>query len=558
MSEGNSGDLHKELKSLKSRISQLELEEEKRIAIEDELIKSKRILDSIINTIPDIVYRLDADGKITYVNDVIKNYNYDPQDLIGKDIFELVHPEDLEKSKYCLKERRTGERRTTSFELRLLTADQKSIPFEVRSKGIYDDHVFLLQAEGMYKNGDSDKRTFIGTQALVRDISDYKKMEAQLRQSQKMEAVGLLAGGVAHDFNNLLTVILGYTDLLLASYPKHDAHYNKLNHIKESATSASQLTAQLLAFSRRQILKPKVMNLNTIIQKMESMLKRIIKENVNLEIKLDNNLNNIKTDPLQMEQIIMNLTTNANDAMENGGELVIETKNVFLTEKYISEHVGAKEGEYVHLSIHDTGVGIDKNVLENIFEPFYTTKEMGRGTGLGLATVYGIIKQSGGNIWVDSEPGKGSVFNIFLPQSEERLSEKEILEIDKENISGSETILVVEDQIDILELISMSLSMDGYKILGASDGEEALKLIKTINNPIQLLLTDVIMPNINGQELASRLKRIYPDIKVVFMSGYADNAIAQLGVLDIDKNFIQKPFSPMELVKKIQEVLKNK
>ena len=558
MEKSDNNVLSKEIDRLRKRIAVLEIEEKKRLKIEDELLESKGILNSIINTIPDIVYRLDVNGKITFINDVIKNYNYEPQELIGKDIYELVHPDDLEKSKYCVKERRTGERRTRAFELRLLTAEQKSVPFEVRSKGLYDERVFLLQAEGIYKSDSPNEKTFIGTQALARDISDYKKMEAQLRQSQKMEAVGLLAGGVAHDFNNLLTVITGYTDLLIAAFQENGDNYKKLKHIRESAISASQLTAQLLAFSRRQILKPEVINLNDTIRKMKSILRRVIKESVKLELILDDNLNNIKTDPLQMEQIIMNLATNANDAMENGGTLTIETKNVFLDEEYTVKHVGTKSGAYVQMKIIDTGAGIDEKVLENIFEPFYTTKEMGRGTGLGLATVYGIIKQSGGNIWVDSTPGRGSSFNIYLPQCDEKLTIQDIQKEKKEVIAGNETILVVEDQQDILELISMSLSDSGYKVLVASDGNEAMKLVVNYKKAIHLLLTDVIMPNINGQELADNLSIIYPDLKVLYMSGYADNAIARLGVLDVDKNFIQKPFRPLELMKKIQEILNKK
>ncbi len=558
MEKSDNNVLSKEIDRLRKRIAVLEIEEKKRLKIEDELLESKGILNSIINTIPDIVYRLDVNGKITFINDVIKNYNYEPQELIGKDIYELVHPDDLEKSKYCVKERRTGERRTRAFELRLLTAEQKSVPFEVRSKGLYDERVFLLQAEGIYKSDSPNEKTFIGTQALARDISDYKKMEAQLRQSQKMEAVGLLAGGVAHDFNNLLTVITGYTDLLIAAFQENGDNYKKLKHIRESAISASQLTAQLLAFSRRQILKPEVINLNDTIRKMKSILRRVIKESVKLELILDDNVNNIKTDPLQMEQIIMNLATNANDAMENGGTLTIETKNVFLDEEYTVKHVGTKSGAYVQMKIIDTGAGIDEKVLENIFEPFYTTKEMGRGTGLGLATVYGIIKQSGGNIWVDSTPGRGSSFNIYLPQCDEKLTIQDIQKEKKEVIAGNETILVVEDQQDILELISMSLSDSGYKVLVASDGNEAMKLVVNYKKTIHLLLTDVIMPNINGQELAENLSVVYPDLKVIFMSGYADNAIARLGVLDVDQNFIQKPFTPLELVKKIQEILNKK
>jgi CheY-like chemotaxis protein len=344
----------------------------------------------------------------------------------------------------------------------------------------------------------------------------------------------------------------------MAVFKENDDNYKKLQHIRESAISASQLTAQLLAFSRRQILKPEVINLNDTIRKMKSILRRVIKESVKLEFILDENLNNIKTDPLQMEQIIMNLATNANDAMENGGTLTIETKNVFLDEEYTEKHMGTKTGAYVQMKIIDTGVGIDDKVLENIFEPFYTTKEMGRGTGLGLATVYGIIKQSGGNIWVDSRPGKGSSFNIYLPQTDEKLTIHNAREGKKEQISGSETILVVEDQQDILDLISMSLSDSGYNVLVASDGNEAMKVVVNYKKAIHLLLTDVIMPNINGQELAENLSVVYPDLKVIYMSGYADNAIARLGVLDVDQNFIQKPFTPFELVKKIQEILNKK
>jgi len=555
MIEKNNIELLKEINILQKRIASLELTVKNGKEFEEDCDKSKRILNSILNTIPDVVYRLDIEGRITYINDVIKKYKYQPEELIGKHIFDLVHPEDLEKAKYKVKERRTGERRTISFEVRLLTSKNSAIPVEIRSTELDDQPVFLLNAEGLYISESPNKKTFIGTQAIARDISEFKKMEAQLLQAQKMQAVGLLAGGVAHDFNNLLTVILGYTEKLLKTFHDDNSNYRDMLHIKNSAKSAASLTSQLLAFSRRQVLKPKITNLNPIINKLEKMLKRIVKEDIELNIVLDENLSNIKTDESKIEQIIMNLVSNASDAMQEGGTLTIETKNVLIDEEYIEKHVSLKPGHFVQLTVNDTGTGMNKKTLENIFVPFFTTKDIGKGTGLGLATVYGIVKQSHGNVFVDSELGKGTTFSILLPQCNEKIEEKELSKIVDKEVKPHETILIVEDQTDVRQLITEILKQNGYHIIEASDGEDALEKCKNYNKDIHLLITDVIMPNMNGIELRERIISIYSDIKVIFMSGYADNVIAEMGILDIDEIFIEKPFMPSDLLTKIKETI---
>jgi len=555
MTKKNNKELLEEISRLQKQIAFLEQSIKKGKDFEEECDKSKQILNSILNTVPDVVYRLDTEGRITYINDVIKKYNYKPEELIGKHIFDLVHPEDLEKAKYKVKERRTGERRTISFEVRLLTSKNDAFPVEIRSTELDDQPVFLLNAEGIYISEAPNQKTFIGTQAIARDISEFKKMEAQLLQAQKMQAVGLLAGGVAHDFNNLLTVILGYTDKLLKTYKEDNQNYKDIQHIKDSAKSAAALTSQLLAFSRRQVLKPKITNLNLIIVKLEKMLQRIVKEDIKLNIVLEENLSNIKTDESKIEQIIMNLVSNASDAMQDGGALTIETKNVLIDEEYIEKYVSLKPGHFVQLTVHDTGIGMNQKTMENIFDPFFTTKDIGKGTGLGLATVYGIVKQSHGNIFVESELEKGTTFIIFLPQCKEKIKEKEKSKTVDRKVKPNETIMIVEDQTDVRQLVTHILKQDGYNIIEASDGEDALKKCKNCKKDIHLVITDVIMPNMNGLELKDKILSIYPDIKVIFMSGYADNVIAEMGILDIDEIFIEKPFMPSDLLQKIKETL---
>ena len=385
-----------------------------------------------------------------------------------------------------------------------------------------------------------------------------KERTDQLLQAQKMEAVGRLAGGIAHDFNNLLTTIIGNTELSLMSLGRDHPLYQDIEQIKKAANSAASLTRQLLAFSRKQVLQPVVLNLNTVICSLEKMIGRLIGEDVELETLLSPDLGEVRADAGQMEQVIMNLVINARDAMPRGGKLIIETANVDLDETYASEHgVKLNPGPYVMLAVSDTGKGIDKETQSRIFEPFFTTKEKGKGTGLGLSTVYGIVKQSGGLIWVYSELGEGTTFKIYLPRirsgSEPQRKEQVPLEAPK----GVETVLIVEDDDAVRSLACKILELQGYKILEAKDGEEAMKVSKEYKGPIHLMITDVVMPGISGRELQEQLHPLRPAMKVLYMSGYTDNATAYHKVLDSGVAFLQKPFTPETLARKVREVLED-
>jgi len=405
---------------------------------------------------------------------------------------------------------------------------------------------------------DGKPRRFIGTHT---DISERKKIEhdmallqEQFRQAQKMEAIGRLAAGIAHDFNNLLTVIGGNCQLLLLDLAPDDPARINLEEIRSAAETAAGLTQQLLAFSRKQFMEMKVIDLNSSIRKLDKMLARIIGEDIELLTFLEEKLGRVKADPAQIDQAIINIVINARDAMPNGGKLTIETANVELDEEYAAKHVSVKPGSYVMLAISDTGVGMSPKVKERVFEPFFTTKEKGKGTGLGLSTAYGIVKQSGGNIWIYSEPGKGTTVKIYLPRVEQPLDEP------KENAatersSGNETILVIEDERALLKLVVELLSKQGYRVLGTADGAEALRLGKEHNEPIHLILTDVVMPKIDGPILAAQLKTIHPEAKVLYMSGYTDNAVLRHGVLEEGMDFIQKPFTREKLARKVRELL---
>ncbi len=383
-----------------------------------------------------------------------------------------------------------------------------------------------------------------------------KSFEEQLRQSQKIEAVGRLAGGIAHDFNNLLTVIKGYSDLALIKLKEDDPLKGNLKEIQKASQRATDLTRQLLTFSRRQILEIKVINLNTLLQDLDKMLHRVIGEDIELVYLLSDPLGKVRTDPSQIEQMILNLAVNARDAMPSGGKLTIETANVVLDEIYTRTHIGVKPGRYVMLSVSDTGCGMSPEVREHLFEPFFTTKEIGKGTGLGLSTVYGIVKQSGGEIWCYSEPGQGTTFKIYLPSVEEEVTTLHHEEDDKGRLpQGRETVLLVEDEISVRGFAAQVLRENGYKLLEAANGDDALRMAQVYAGKIHLLLTDVVMPQMGGKELAGRLKTIQPNIKVLFTSGYTDNAIVRHGVLEPGSNFLQKPFSPVTLAQKVREVL---
>ncbi|MFN2577493.1 MAG: PAS domain S-box protein [Pyrinomonadaceae bacterium] len=399
---------------------------------------------------------------------------------------------------------------------------------------------------------------------LANDVTERKRAEAalhhaeeQLRQSQKLEGIGQLAGGIAHDFNNLLTVINGFCALAMREVKCDDPLFGNLEEIKKAGDRATSLTRQLLAFSRRQVLQPKVLNLDTVVTDMEKMLQRIIGENIDLRAVLEPTLGNVNADPGQIEQILLNLVVNARDSMPDGGKLTIETDNVYLNEQYVKDHVGAQAGPHVMLAVADTGHGMDRETIARIFEPFFTTKEMGKGTGLGLSTVYGIVKQSGGNIWVYSEIGRGTTFKIYLPRVGAAAEEYKRNIENARATKGSETILLVEDEDMLRKLGRQTLKGHGYCILEAANGGEAIALAAN-EGRIDLLLTDVIMPGMNGREVAIGLLKTRPSLRVLFMSGYTDDAIVHHGVLDESANFIQKPFSPDELARKVRQVLDEK
>jgi signal transduction histidine kinase len=383
------------------------------------------------------------------------------------------------------------------------------------------------------------------------------QLEQQLRQSQKMEAIGSLAGGIAHDFNNLLTVINGYSELLLQTLSASDPQRDNVVQIKEAGGRAASLTRQLLAFSRRQVLEPKVLDLNAVVTNLDKMLQRLLGEDIDLAPILKPGLGRVKADPGQIEQVIMNLAVNARDAMSDGGKLTIETANADLDGQYTAQHITVPPGPHVMLAVSDTGHGMDAETQQRIFEPFFTTKGPGKGTGLGLATVYGIVKQSGGFIWVYSEPGKGTTFKIYLPRVEETALSIEPRMALNESLRGSETVLLAEDHENVRKLVASILKSNGYTVLEASNGAEALQLCEQHPEPIHLLISDVVMPVMSGRETASKMVARHPNLKVLFFSGYTDDAIVRHGIMEAGIAYLQKPFTPNVLLRKVREVLES-
>lgn len=389
----------------------------------------------------------------------------------------------------------------------------------------------------------------------IMDITEHKRLEEQLRQSQKMEAIGRLAGGVAHDFNNLLTSMLGHAALALESTSLDEPSRSDIEMIQRSAERAADLTFQLLAFARRQLIEPKVLNLNELIFSIHKMLRRLIGENIELVILPAPELGWVKADPGQLEQILLNLSINARDAMPNGGKLIIETTNITLTQKQIWEHAEIKPGEYIILTVSDTGIGMSEEVKARIFEPFFTTKAEGRGTGLGLATCFGIIKQNNGHIWLSSEENKGTTFRVYLPRvvaAGRQLSPP----VETTGLpQGTETILLVEDDALVRGLAARVLNRQGYHLLEAANGHEALSFIHEYGHDIQLLISDLVMPGVSGKALAEQLQAAHPGVKILFISGYTDHIINHHGILEAGIHFLQKPFLPIKLARKVREVL---
>ncbi len=410
--------------------------------------------------------------------------------------------------------------------------------------------VFLNNVVGFVEDG-----LLVRVWGSQRDVTEQRHLEEQFRQAQKMEAVGQLAGGIAHDFNNLLTAILGNTQLLLRDLPPGDASRSDVEEIRKASERAAALTRQLLAYSRRQLLQPEVLDLNVVVADMDRMLRRLIGEHIVLATALAPDLGRVRADPSQFEQVIVNLVVNARDAMPDGGRLTIETANVDLDEAYVEQHLGAAAGAYAMLAVTDTGTGMDAVVRAHLFEPFFTTKEVGKGTGLGLATVYGIVKQSGGYISVYTEPGHGSSFKVYLPRTAPLPQATAPTASRPTAARGSETILIVEDEAAVLALSRRALEKQGYDVLAAANPADALRIVERHGGPIHLLLTDVVMPGMSGRELAEQLAARRAGIRVLYMSGYPGDAITQGGTLAAGSAFLSKPFAPDGLARKVRDVL---
>ena len=511
---------------------------------EQALQESEERFRRLFDEAPVGYHECDIEGHITAVNRTeLDMLSYTAEEMIGRHVWEFI-VEGV--SQEAFKAKIAGTLKPgQAFERTYRRKDGGLLPVLIEDR-------LLLDSEGRVN----------GLRSTIQDITERKKvekekatLEEQLRQSQKMEAIGQLTGGIAHDFNNLLTIIKGNSQLSIADLKEGDPLRGNIEEIKDAADKAADLTRQLLAFSRRQILEMKVLDLNIILRNVDKMLRRVIGEDIELVTVLAEDLGRVKTDPGQIEQVIMNLVVNAKDAMPRGGKLTIETANVELDESYARNHVAVTPGRYVMVSVSDTGVGMIPEVKERVFEPFFTTKERGRGTGLGLSTVYGIVKQSGGNIWVYSEPKKGTTFKIYLPRVDEPLEELMERVESKELPRGDETILVVEDDDEVRKLAVRILRRQGYTVLEGSHGDEAYNICEQHGGPIHLLLTDVVMPQMSGRELAERMASIRPEIKVLYMSGYTDNAIAYHGILEKGINYIQKPFTVDGLARKVREVI---
>jgi len=517
---------------------------ERRRAEEVVRASEQRFRDLVENA-NDIIFTCDMLGKITSLNRAGERVTgYTAEEALKMNFAQAVSPDDIAKVRHMLSRKRAADVATV-YDLELITKSGGRAAVEISSRAIL-------------KDGQA-----VGVQGIARDITDRQRMEndlrtsqAQLQQSQRLEAVGKLAGGVAHDFNNLLTAIIGYSDFALRKMRANNPIRRDIEEIKKAANRAATLTRQLLAFSRKQILKPEVLDLNLVVGDMHKMLERLIGEDIDLVTTLGSDTDPVKADRGQLEQIIMNLVVNARDAMPFGGSVTIETANVLFDKAYTSEHVPVKPGKYAMLAVSDTGLGMDANTQLHIFEPFFTTKELGKGTGLGLSTVYGIVKQSGGFIWVYSELNVGTTFKIYLPSLTELHFDQELTSIDTAETETG-TVLLVEDDPLVRNVALRALESAGYTVLESGNGHGALAMAHSCDDEIDLLITDVVMPLMGGRELAQELSALHPKTSILFMSGYTDDAVVRHGIMDKDIEYLQKPFTPESLVRRVGEVLRD-
>jgi two-component system cell cycle sensor histidine kinase/response regulator CckA len=501
---------------------------------EQELRKSEERYRVLVENAHDMIYEHNLEGKYTSINKAGEHITgYTLAETLNLNIADIVAPEYLSDARQMIRRKLDGQN-LPAYVLEIIAKDGRRVAVEVNTSVVFQDDVA------------------IGVQGIARDVTERKQLEEQLRQSQKMEAIGQLAGGVAHDFNNLLTVIGGYSSILLGRLPLDSPYRASIEEIKKAGDRAESLTRQLLAFSRKQILQPKVLDLNTVVSDLDKMLRRLIGEDIELLTITDPNLGKVKADPGQIEQVLMNLAINARDAMPEGGKLTVETSNAVLSKDNARLH-GIPPGSYIMLAVSDTGCGMDAATRKRIFEPFFTTKKAGKGTGLGLATLFGIVNQSGGNVWVYSELGHGTTFKIYLPRAEAFVASGEFLRT-KATPQGTETVLLVEDEEQVRAILKQILENQGYNVLSASHGEEALAISQEPGD-IQLLITDVVMPQMSGRELAERVVAGRPSLRVLFMSGYTDDAIVRHGLLNDKLNFLQKPFDSATVARKVREVL---
>ena len=511
---------------------------------QEALRRSEQRFRKLVEHSNDVITLLDAAGRIVYSTQSIRStLGYAERERTGSLVFELVHPDDLRRAVGLFRQVTAQRGIVAHADLRVRHKDGTWRDLEVAAVNHLDDPVVSAVVVNYH---DITERK--------RALTEMRLLEEQFRQAQKMEAVGRLAGGVAHDFNNLLTIIMSYADLLARDLPQGSAARQDLLEIRKAAAQAASLTGQLLAFSRQQVLAPVVLNLNELLADVREMLQRLLGEDIELSLRLAPQLGNIRADPGQLQQVIMNLAVNSRDAMPTGGTLTIETADVALSEEYAEAHQTVRPGSYTMLVVTDTGTGMDPGTRSRAFEPFFTTKEKGRGTGLGLSTVYGIVQQSGGYVLLYSEPGHGTTFKIYLPRVDEPVAEPLPREMPKA-LTGTETILLVEDEAMMRPLVNGILQKRGYRVLVAQNAEEALTLARQHDGPIHLLLTDVVMPVSGGPELAARLAASRPETAVLYMSGYTDDATVRHGLLERGLNYIQKPFTPSGLVQKVRQVL---